>query len=158
MPRKVPLLKVDSFYDQYHYDDIELLLDGKVPYFEGEFTYELTVTFNQRIHNRATALAAHSKIVQLLLSWLVEQQVKELLVATEYQKNGMAHYHMELLTEYEVDEEQRSDIVSAFQRRYGFNSFKPVIDHGAYHEYILKDCVANTKAKGYSHLSHYSRK
>jgi len=133
-------------------------LDEFDPYFNESrkwFHYELTISFNQRTHTRASAYAELSLIVQRVLSWY---EVDILNVATEYQKNGFPHYHCHLICPSQIDSGIRADGSKAFGRYCGLTDFKPVANLQKWEDYYIKDIVENYKKYKFEHLEQYVSK
>lgn len=130
--------------------------NGVYPYYQGtDYAYEVTVSFNPRIHNKATALAAQKQLVELLQKYLEEFQLEDIVLVIEYQKNGMAHYHCAVETEKEVPSTKRFDITKAFDRQFGRTQFKPIINWEDYRTYLSKDIKRNSTSRDFAHCYYY---
>lgn len=156
MPKSKPLLNVSDYYSKEDFGN-ELLLKHGFPNPVGTFEFECTVTFNQRIHTRASALASQQKIIQKLISWHPDV-FETIVMVIEYQKNGMPHYHMLLTSEVDIDAESRYDTVKGFERAFGMTTFKPVIESEKFVEYLSKDVINNNIKFKFPHCYEYNKK
>lgn len=146
---KLPLISVED-----NYESMEFGTDKGFPYEDlSEYNnYEVTVTFNQRLHTKASAFAAEKAIIQYLLTYTKALALRS---ALEYQKNGMPHYHMMITTEEPLDMDLRVDLYMALNRRYGSCTFRDVLDYKAYQEYMAKDIFNNERKHGFKHMKQY---
>lgn len=140
---------------QEMYEQADACGDSIPHCYVANYVYEITVSFNPMIHNKATALASQKTIVDCLQKYLEGFHLEEIDLVIEYQKNGMAHYHIAVHTIDDVESSKRFDVVKAFQRQFGRSSFKPVIDWDAYRKYMIKDVKKNYLEKRFFHCYSY---
>lgn len=149
MPRKKPLVDFEELYDSC--DDITkdyMPADTAAC----DYTSEVTVTFDPRRFTRGAAFEAHRKIVTYLASW---HPIREMIVVTEYQKNGMPHYHINIGSDEPFPDGWSFDTIRAFNRFYGMTTCRPIVNHDDWQKYLFKDVKANNEKYRFPHYIYY---
>lgn len=156
MPKKKEPIEVsDKYYITAFKHSDEFSYDNGLMYGEIIFGYELTVTFNQRFHTKASAISSYQTLVRKLLTF---HEVEILNVVAEYQKNGFVHYHCHLISKTEIAGEDRWNTMKAFERMFGMTTFRPTHNDDSFENYYLKDVNSNYESRGFEHLYQYIRK
>lgn len=156
MGKKKQLISVIDNYDEVKVGEFVSEFDCEWAHTDRlKYDYELTVTFNHRLHTKASATEAYKELVQKILSY---HYILVLNVSIEYQKNGFPHYHCHLMTDTPITGEERWNTMKAFERHFGITSFKPAIDRDAFQKYYTKDSYENYKKHGFEHLIQYIQK
>lgn len=127
----------------------------------GRYKYELTITFDRKIHTYITMLDIykHCKIIKYYIEETLERSIEDWFIVREYHKNTMGvlkkkppHYHMLLYVDEEIEPSSLWNLNKAFNRHFGMNTFKPVEDLEKYTAYMVKDVVKNNKEYKIPHL------
>lgn len=155
----------DSFYftdDSYY---LETIVDCADRLYCGSLMnyakYELTVTFDRKIHTFPTMLDIqnHCRIIKYYLEETIENRIAAWFVVKEYHKNTIGalrrkppHYHMLIYIEQEIEAHTLWNLNKAFNRHFGMNTFRKVEDLGKYIDYMVKDVVKNNKEYKKPHL------
>lgn len=120
--------------------------------------YELTMTFNPQLWNKIDAFnngirSFYNHIVEWLNPHII---VGDVMGVVEFQKSGMPHLHLCILSVNELSVDFRFGVIKAINRLFGRASFKRVIDTSAYYEYMSKDLETNYKKLGGTPITYYS--
>lgn len=139
-------------------DDVKFSIKENL---EQGFNYELTITFARGTHTPASMLNIDKflKIIKYYIEETLNINIEGWYYCKEYHKKPMPplnrrppHYHMLVITDEEIDSCYLFDLNKAFNRHFGFNTFRPVESINAYVDYICKDVLHNTKTRRHPHL------
>lgn len=141
-----------GIFEEYFFD-----CKTQVPCGSGaSYNYECTVTFNPTLYTVGSAYNDGLPLVkESLRRWLEPTDADFIVVATEYQKNHMAHLHCLIGSENPLPITICANIVKGLQRIAGRSTFKPVIDLLKFEEYLQKDLLANYERSGICHYNVY---
>lgn len=148
----------DSNYIEW--TDINTMYKDVIP-FKKENVYELTITFDRKIHTYVSMLNIdnHLRIIKYYLEQTLNNQINEWYYAKEYHKNAIGvlkrkppHYHIMIQTENEITHCELWNLNKAFNRHFGMNTFRPIEDLEKYAKYMCKDIEYNIKTYKYPHL------
>lgn len=125
---------------------------------DSEHQYESTITFNPQLYTVASAWNDGVPLVETeMLKWLEPTDVDYVCFVIEYQKSHMAHLHMLIASPEKLPVTLCANVVKGLQRIAGRATFKPLINKGAYHQYISKDLEANFNKSQICHFKIYYR-
>lgn len=155
---------VEVDYDRDHalnfneVDDIAFSIKENI---EEGFKYELTITFDRKIHTYASMLNIEKflKIIKYYVEETLDNSIQGWYYCKEYHRQTMGplnrrppHYHMLLITEDEIEPCSLWNMNKAFNRHFGMNTFRPVENLDRYIEYLKKDVLHNTKTRRRPHI------
>lgn len=148
----------DSNYIEWTH--IETMYKDVIPY-KKENVYELTITFDRKIHTYPSMLnlVNHLRIVKYYIEETLNNEIEEWYVAKEYHKNVIGvlkrrppHYHIMIQVENEITHAELWNLNKAFNRHFGMNTFRLVEDVEKYAKYMCKDVEYNMKTYRFPHL------
>jgi len=141
----------DSNYIEW--TTIDNMYKELIPY-EKENVYELTITFDRKIHTYPTMmnLVNHLRIIKYYIEETLDNTIQEWYVVREYHKQPIGvlkkrppHFHILIQTENEIPHCSLWNLNKAFNRHFGMNTFRSVDDLEKYAKYMVKDVEKNMK-------------
>lgn len=132
---------------------------GELQYFpdQGDYNYEVTITFNPRLYNRVTEFTALPNLVETLNTWLADSpfQISSTTFVMEYTKAKRLHLHINVSSDEPISPTFRGGCIKGLEREYGRSTFNDVADRDKWYEYLNKDLQKNYDDKGFVHYEQY---